>query len=75
VVADVNRTLGKEEQLMRFRILPRSFVAEAGELTPTLKLKRAVCQEHFHDLIEELYAAALDSVRPRSDRARAGRDS
>jgi long-chain acyl-CoA synthetase len=68
VVTEVNRRLGKEEQLVRFRILPRSFAAEAGELTPTLKLKRNVCEEHFHDLIEELYATARGSARPHPER-------
>ena len=55
-VADVNRSLGRVEQIKRFAILDRDFLAEEGELTPTLKLRRRVCEEHFHAEIEELYS-------------------
>jgi long-chain acyl-CoA synthetase len=36
-------------------VLPRDFSAEEGEVTPTLKLKRRVCEEHFAADIEALY--------------------
>jgi long-chain acyl-CoA synthetase len=55
-VDEVNRDLSRFEQIKRFTVLPRDFTAEAGEVTPTLKLKRRVCQEHFAAEIEELYA-------------------
>jgi long-chain acyl-CoA synthetase len=55
-VADVNRDLSRYEQIKRWAILPRDFTAEAGEVTPTLKLKRRVCQEHFAGEIEALYS-------------------
>jgi long-chain acyl-CoA synthetase len=53
----VNRDLSRPEQIKRFAILPRDFSAEEGEVTPTLKLKRRVCQEHFAREIEELYSS------------------
>jgi long-chain acyl-CoA synthetase len=56
VVDDVNRELSRYEQIKRFAILPRDFTAEAGEVTPTLKLKRRVCLEHFAAEIETLYS-------------------
>jgi long-chain acyl-CoA synthetase len=56
VVDDVNRDLSRFEQIKRFMILPRDFSAEEDEVTPTLKLKRRVCQEHFADEIEALYS-------------------
>jgi long-chain acyl-CoA synthetase len=56
VVDDVNRDLSRYEQIKRFTILPRDFSAEEGEVTPTLKLKRRVCQEHFAAEIEALYS-------------------
>jgi long-chain acyl-CoA synthetase len=56
VVDDVNRERSRFEQLKRFTILPRDFSAEEGEITPTLKLKRRVCLEHFADEAEALYA-------------------
>jgi long-chain acyl-CoA synthetase len=44
------------EQIGRFALLDRAFTIEQGELTPTLKLRRGVIQEHFSDRIEQLYA-------------------
>jgi long-chain acyl-CoA synthetase len=56
IVEEVNGDLSRFEQIKRFVILPRDFTAEAGEVTPTLKLKRRVCQEHFAAEIEALYS-------------------
>jgi long-chain acyl-CoA synthetase len=55
VVDDVNRDKASFEQVKRFTILPRDFSAELDEVTPTLKLRRKVCAEHFADDIEALY--------------------
>ena len=55
VVDGVNRDLSRFEQIKRFVILPREFSADEGEVTPTLKLKRRVCEEHFAGEIERLY--------------------
>jgi long-chain acyl-CoA synthetase len=56
IVDDVNRDLSRYEQIKRFTILPRDFSAEEGEVTPTLKLKRRVCKEHFAAEVEGLYS-------------------
>jgi long-chain acyl-CoA synthetase len=53
----VNEELARPEQIKRFAILPRDFSEAEGELTPTMKLKRRVCIEHFAEEIEELYSA------------------
>jgi long-chain acyl-CoA synthetase len=55
VVDEVNSDLSRFEQIKRFTILPRDFSAEEDEVTPTLKLKRRVCEEHFAAEIEQLY--------------------
>ncbi|TML61819.1 MAG: long-chain fatty acid--CoA ligase [Actinobacteria bacterium] len=55
-VDEVNSDLSRYEQIKRFTVLPRDFTLEAGEVTPTLKLKRRVCKEHFAAEIEELYS-------------------
>jgi len=55
-VADVNERLGRAEQIKRFAIASRDFSMDAGEVTPTLKLKRRVCEQHFEEEIEALYA-------------------
>ena len=56
-VDQANRERSRFEQIKRFAILPRDFSAEHDEVTPTLKLKRRVCEEHFAAEIEALYAA------------------
>ena len=56
LVDEVNGELSRYEQIKRFRILPRDFSAEEGEITPTLKLKRRVVQENFAAEIDELYS-------------------
>ena len=56
VVDEDNRERSRFEQVKRFAILPRDFTMEAGEITPTLKLRRRAVQEHFADEIEALYA-------------------
>ena len=60
VMSQVNAELGRAEQVKRFALLPRDLSIEEGEITPTLKLRRRVCEEHFRDLIEGLYAGGRD---------------
>ena len=54
-VDEANRHLARVETVKKFRILPRSFTIEDGELTPTLKVKRKVVNEHFAQEIESMY--------------------
>jgi long-chain acyl-CoA synthetase len=56
LVEGVNRERSRFEQIKKFAILERDFSADEGEITPTLKLKRKICQEHFAPQIEALYA-------------------
>ena len=56
IVDRVNSDHSRYEQLKKFTILPRDFTMDDGEVTPTLKLKRRVCQEHFASDIDALYA-------------------
>jgi long-chain acyl-CoA synthetase len=56
IVDGVNEHRSRYEQIKCFEVLPRDFSAEEGEITPTLKLKRRVVQEHFADAIERLYS-------------------
>jgi long-chain acyl-CoA synthetase len=55
-VEDMNGGLAHHEQIRRYAILPRDFSADENEVTPTLKLKRRVCEEHFAAELEELYS-------------------
>jgi long-chain acyl-CoA synthetase len=65
IVDDVNRERSRFEQLKRFAILERDFTIEDGEVTPTLKLKRRVVEQHFAGEIEQLYAIS-QPVEPAS---------
>jgi long-chain acyl-CoA synthetase len=53
----------------RIALLPRPFSQEAGEMTPTLKIRRRVIVEKYHDLIETMYARGKESTTaaPESD--------
>jgi long-chain acyl-CoA synthetase len=53
-----NRDKASFEQVKRFAILPRDFLAEEDEVTPTMKLRRKIVADHFADEIESLYAGA-----------------
>jgi long-chain acyl-CoA synthetase len=55
-VEEVNRKLARVEQLKKITVLRRPLSIEDGELTPTLKVKRAKVSEHFADVIETMYA-------------------
>lgn len=51
----LNKYFGKWEQIKKFKLLPRPWGVESGELTPTMKLKRKVIKAKFENEIEELY--------------------
>jgi long-chain acyl-CoA synthetase len=51
----VNDRFARIEQVKRFEILGRDLTQEDGELTPTMKVKRAVVYSEFADAFERLY--------------------
>jgi long-chain acyl-CoA synthetase len=55
-LAKVNEKFARVEQVKKIAILPEDLSQENGELTPTLKVKRAVVADKHQDEIEQLYA-------------------
>lgn len=55
IVTKVNSSLATYEQIKKHRVLPRDFSIEAGELTPSMKVKRVFCIRKYADWIEEMY--------------------
>ncbi|HEX3834186.1 MAG TPA: long-chain fatty acid--CoA ligase [Solirubrobacteraceae bacterium] len=51
----VNGNYASVEQIKKFAILKRELSIEDGELTPTLKVKRAVINEKYAALLDSLY--------------------
>jgi long-chain acyl-CoA synthetase len=47
--------VSQAESIKRYAILPRDLSVEADELTPTLKVRRAVVEQEYASVIEGLY--------------------
>ena len=54
-VTKITAHLADYERVRRVALLPHEFSIDAGEMTPTLKVKRNVIDERYADLIDELY--------------------
>ena len=57
IYANPAAAIHRSEVVKRVAILPRDLTQEDGELTPTLKVKRAVVTAKHEREIDELYAA------------------
>ena len=56
ILDGLNETLAQFERIKRFALLPTEFTMERGELTPTMKVRRAVVEERWRDVIDRLYS-------------------
>jgi long-chain acyl-CoA synthetase len=54
-IREFNKPLSDVEAISAFALVAEPFSQERGELTPTLKLRRKVVQEHYKDMIESMY--------------------
>ncbi|MGD0073282.1 MAG: long-chain fatty acid--CoA ligase [Candidatus Binataceae bacterium] len=54
-VRDLNKGLSAIEAIVAFRLLALPFSQENGELTPTLKVRRRIVEQHYGDQIEAMY--------------------
>jgi len=60
VVDEVNARYTRAAQIKRFAVLPRDLSQEAGELTPTLKVKRSVVYTNHAAALAALYDGEPD---------------
>ncbi|HEY7456451.1 MAG TPA: long-chain fatty acid--CoA ligase [Solirubrobacterales bacterium] len=56
-LAKINEKFARVEQVKKIAILPNDLSQEGGELTPTMKVKRAVVADKHEGEIERLYAS------------------
>jgi long-chain acyl-CoA synthetase len=54
-VDQANKQLPRFMQIKYFRVLPKSFAVETGELTPTMKMKKRVIEEKYKDALDSMY--------------------
>ena len=54
-VNECNSNFGKWEQIKVFKLTPDEWSIDAGHLTPTMKMKRAIILKIYKDLYEEIY--------------------
>jgi long-chain acyl-CoA synthetase len=55
-VDDANTAVSKAESIRRFRVLPADFTEANGEITPSMKLRRAVVAKAHAGEIDAIYA-------------------
>jgi len=55
-IAGLTTDLAQYERVKKVGLLENELTIEGGELTPTLKVKRRVVDEKYHDQIDSLYA-------------------
>jgi long-chain acyl-CoA synthetase len=56
ILDGVNSKLARFETVKKFALLPQSLTMDAGELTPTLKVKRRVIEARYRTIIDGLFA-------------------
>ena len=54
-IAELQKDMAPYEKIKKFRLIKRGFTIESGELTSTLKLRRAVIFQNYATMIEEMY--------------------
>jgi long-chain acyl-CoA synthetase len=59
LINEMSTDLAQFERIKRVAVLPREFTIEAGELTPTMKVKRRVIEQKYKDAIDRLYGSGV----------------
>lgn len=55
VIEEYNPNFSHIEQVKRFKLMPKEWSIDSGELTPTMKVKRKVIIEKYQDVINDIY--------------------
>ncbi|MDX1584017.1 MAG: long-chain fatty acid--CoA ligase [Thermoanaerobaculia bacterium] len=50
-----NESTDRQERIRQFKLVPEDFSIEAGEITPSMKVKRRVVEDKYRNLIDEMY--------------------
>ena len=61
-IQDLNKGLASYESIKNFAILPKDLTLDAGDLTPSLKVKRKAVETKYKDMIETFYAGNVAEV-------------
>lgn len=62
-VEELTRWLPRHEKIKQIALLGREFTMAAGELSPTQKIRRAVVEQHYARVIEEIYRRREPAAR------------
>lgn len=62
----LQREVPSYKQIKRFTLLSRDFIAEEGEVTPTLKLKRKQISKNFAMVLEDIYRNQSQAIHDTS---------
>lgn len=54
-INELQSHLADYEKIKKFTLMPKEFEISTGEMTPTLKIKRAVVNKNYADLIDKMY--------------------
>jgi long-chain acyl-CoA synthetase len=61
-IKELNAKLNRWETVKKFAILPRDLSIEAGEVTPSMKIKRRSVETNFSDQIDKMYEGSLAQI-------------
>ncbi|THV31202.1 AMP-dependent synthetase/ligase [Glycomyces paridis] len=62
-VDEANATVSRAEQIKRFRVIPVELSEDAGEITPSVKVKRHVVVEKYSSEVNALYDEARSDTK------------
>lgn len=61
-IDELNEDLPRHESIKAFTILPSPLTVEAGEITPSLKMRRRAVEEKYAELLDGMYEDSVQSL-------------